>query len=121
MTRSAVVAAASALCLGAAVIMLRAFTGGVTRVERARRIIVTIPAGTADDLARGRPTRSVPTYISAHTGDTLLLVNDDKADHMLGPFYVGGRQSLTVPLWSPGTYRGTCVLQPNHRFTLVVR
>ena len=114
-------AAASALCLGAAVILLRAFPGHARPVGQPRRITVTIPAGTAENVARGRSTRSVPTYISAHVGDTLLLVNDDKADHMLGPFYVGGRQSLTVPLWSAGTYRGTCVLQPNHHFTLVVR
>ena len=114
-------AIAVALCLGAAALLLSASAGTSGQPGDARRILITIPPGTASNVARGQPARSVPTHISARVGDTLLLVNDDTADHMLGPFYISSHQTVSVPLQRAGTYRGTCVLQPNHHFTIVVR
>lgn len=84
-------------------------------------IRITIPAGTAARLAAGQRTSGVPTRIVARVGDTLRLLNSDRSEHMIGPFYVGPRQEMTVPLERAGVYSTTCALQPNHRTEIVVR
>jgi len=49
------------------------------------------------------------------------LMNDDRSEHMIGPFHVAAGQEMTVPLERAGVYSSTCALQPNHRAEIVVR
>lgn len=86
-----------------------------------RLVSVVVPSGTAARIAAGRPVRAVPSRIVARAGDTLRLVNRDRASHTLGPFLVGPGETMTSHLARPGTYTGDCTAHPTQKFAIVVR
>ena len=45
---------------------------------------LVIPSGTAERVARGETPPTVPDSMTFVLGDTLLVRNEDKADHELG-------------------------------------
>ncbi len=50
-----------------------------------QEIVLTIPSGTADQVARGEQPPSIPENMVFVVGDTLVVKNDDTVDHKLGP------------------------------------
>lgn len=77
-----------------------------------------IPLGTAKQMDAGQPTDVFPSELTVHVGEVLRIVNDDDRGHVLGPFYVGARQTLTQRFTSPGELSGTCSVHADGTFTL---
>ena len=50
-----------------------------------REIVLTIPVGTADQIARGEQPPSIPENMTFVVGDRLVVNNEDAVDHKLGP------------------------------------
>jgi hypothetical protein len=50
-----------------------------------REIVLTIPAGTADQVARGEQPPSIPQNMMFVVGDRLVVKNEDSVGHKLGP------------------------------------
>lgn len=72
-----------------------------------------IPAGTGDRLDRGDRIELLPARIDARVGETIRIRNRDERGYVLGPFYVGPRETLTQKFVSPGTFRGACAVHPS--------
>jgi hypothetical protein len=104
--------AAAALVL---VLVLRDDTSSGRVVE------VTIPAGTKARLDRGDRTAGIPRRIEGRVGDTLRIVNRDRAPHTVAGFPVAAGQALELPLRSPGVTEGMCTAHPEDRVAIVVR
>lgn len=94
---------------------------GAVRVtgERADRRYV-IPAGTGQRLSAGEKLNLLPGRITARVGDVITIVNDDDRGYLLGPFYVGPRETLSQRFTSPGVFTGSCVVHPSGELQLVV-
>jgi hypothetical protein len=82
---------------------------------------LVIPAGTAESIARGEETPSIPDEMVFVVGDTLLIANQDDSDHQLGPVWVppGSRASLVLDEVNNFAY--SCSFQPSRYLGLDVR
>lgn len=80
-----------------------------------------IPSGTGARLDGGEAVEILPARIDARVGETIRIVNRDDRGYLLGPFYVGPRETLTQRFVSPGTFRGECAVHPSGQLVLVVR
>lgn len=79
-----------------------------------------IPAGTGARLDAGEPVSLLPARIAAHVGEVLRIRNDDTRGYLLGPFYVGPRETLEQRFTSAGTFTGTCEVHPSGQLVLTV-
>lgn len=86
-----------------------------------RDIELTIPLGTAEQVAAGKQPPDIPTNISFIVGDTLVIHNEDSVDHQLGPVWVppGATARLTMELGENLSY--ACTFQPSRYLGLDVR
>lgn len=80
-----------------------------------------IPAGTGARLDRGEKLALLPPRIDARVGQVIRIVNNDTRGYLLGPFYVGPRETLTQRFTSPGTFEGACAVHPSGRLVLEVQ
>jgi hypothetical protein len=90
--------------------------------DRAPQIVeLVIPAGTAERIAKGEETPSIPDEMVFVVGDTLLITNQDDRDHQLGPVWVppGSRASLVLDEVNNFAY--SCSFQPSRYLGLDVR
>jgi len=75
------------------------------------RILMVIPDGTADLVAQGQQPPSLPESMLFVIGDTLVVRNDDRVDHQLGPLWIpaGSEASLQKPAcnWRPAEILST--------------
>lgn len=68
---------------------------------RPRWLNFAIPSGTAERVARGETPPTVPQFHDLLFGNTLLVTNEDKADHELGPLFfntTGTSATLSIEL-----------------------
>jgi hypothetical protein len=88
-----------------------------------REIVLTIPAGTSAQVARGEQPPSIPENMTFVVGDTLVVQNEDSENHKLGPLWIPARSSAQLSLdqeenlayecsFQPGKYLGLDVRQP---------
>ena len=88
-----------------------------------REIVLSIPAGTSAQVARGERPPSIPENMTFVVGDTLVVRNEDSADHKLGPLWIPANSSAQLSLdqeenlayecsFQPGKYLGLDVRQP---------
>src|SRR5262245_949173 len=63
-----------------------------------REIVLTIPSGTADQVARGEQPPSIPQNMTFVVGDTLIVKNEDSVDHKLGPLWIPANSSAQLSL-----------------------
>ena len=49
-----------------------------------QEVMLTIPAGTAEQVARGEQPPTIPKDMIFVVGDTLVMKNEDNVDHKLG-------------------------------------
>jgi len=88
-----------------------------------REIVLTIPAGTSAQVARGEQPPSIPENMTFVVGDTLVVTNEDSVDHKLGPLWIPANSSAQLSLdqeenlayecsFQPGKYLGLDVRQP---------
>jgi hypothetical protein len=90
-------------------------------VRAPRQITLTIPAGTADQVARGEQPPSIPENMTFVVGDTLIVKNEDAADHKLGPLWIPANSSAQLALDQEESLAYECTFQPGKYFGLDVR
>jgi hypothetical protein len=86
-----------------------------------QEVILTIPAGTAEKVARGEQPPSLPPDMVFVVGDTLVVVNDDLVDHKLGQLWIPANSSARLPLNEEQNMAFECSFQPGNYFGLDVR
>src|SRR5215208_5158633 len=86
-----------------------------------REITLTIPVGTADQIARGEQPPSIPENMSFVVGDTLVVRNEDSKDHKLGPLWIPANSSAQLSLDQEESMAYECSFQPGKYFGLDMR
>ncbi len=89
-------------------------------VRPPRAITLTIPAGTADLVARGQQPPSIPKDMVFVVGDRLVVRNDDSVTHKLGPLFIPANSSVQLALNQEETVAYECSFQPGKYFGLEV-
>ncbi len=85
-----------------------------------KTILVTVPAGTADLVARGEQPPSIPKDMAFVVGDTLEVVNQDNVDHQIGPLWIPPGTSASLVLGKPESLAFECSFQPGNYIGLDV-
>lgn len=89
---------------------------------RAPKVIeLVIPNGTAASVASGETPPSLPSAMTFVVGDTLLVRNNDVADHELGPLWIPAGTSASLALNAVQSYAYDCTFQAGNYFNLDVR
>lgn len=86
-----------------------------------REIVLIIPAGTSDQIARGEQPPSIPENMAFVVGDRLVVRNDDVVDHKLGPLWIPANSSAQLSLDQEESLAYECSFQPGKYFGLDVR
>jgi hypothetical protein len=84
-------------------------------------VILTIPAGTAAEVARGEQPPSIPQDMIFVVGDTLVVKNEDNVDHKLGQLWIPANASARLALNEKENMAFECSFQPGNYFGLDVR
>lgn len=88
---------------------------------RAPKVIeLVIPLGTAERVARGETPPTIPDSMVFVVGDTLLVKNDDSANHELGPLWIPAGSFASLSLNAVQSYAYACSFQPSKYFGLDV-
>ena len=91
-------------------------------VDRSAQVFVlTIPPGTADQVARGEQPPSIPADMTFIVGDVLVVKNEDTAPHELGPLFIPPDSSAQLEFASEESYSYSCSFEPTNTFGLDVR
>lgn len=70
-----------------------------------------IPAGTQEELKRGREPAGLPPYrLNVKVGDTLEVVNRDSVAHTYGFIVVSPGQTARYTFRRAGEFRGSCTV-----------
>ena len=86
-----------------------------------REIVLTIPVGTADQIARGEQPPTIPENMTFVVGDRLVVNNEDAVDHKLGPLWIPANSSAQLSLDQEQNLAYECSFQPGKYFGLDVR
>ena len=86
-----------------------------------REIVLTIPAGTAAEVARGEKPPSIPENMTFVVGDKFVVRNEDTVDHKLGPLWIPANSSAQLSLDQEENLAYECSFQPGNYFGLDVR
>ena len=86
-----------------------------------REIVLTIPAGTSEQIARGEQPPSIPENMTFVVGDRLVVTNQDVVDHKLGPLWIPASSSAQLSLDQEENLAYECSFQPGKYFGLDVR
>ncbi len=86
-----------------------------------QRIEITIPAGTAEKVANGEGTPSIPQNMVFVTGDILVVNNQDVVDHRLGELFIPSMSSASLSMNDANNFSYQCSFQPTKTFGLDVR
>jgi plastocyanin len=93
---------------------------GSTRPVRAPPTTRSRSAGAGEALDGGEPLEILPGEMEVHVGEVIEIINDDDRGHLVGPFYVGARETLRQRFSSPGRFIGVCTVHPSGELVLVV-
>jgi hypothetical protein len=85
-----------------------------------REIVLTIPAGTAAQVARGEQPPSIPENMTFVVGDRFVVKNDDSVDHKLGPLWIPANSLAELSLDQEENLAYECSFQPGNYFGLDV-
>ena len=86
-----------------------------------KEIVLTIPAGTSKQIARGEQPPSIPSNMTFVVGDTLIVNNQDTVDHKLGPLWIPPNSSAQLSLNQQDNFAYECTFQAGNYFGLDVR
>jgi len=86
-----------------------------------REIVLTIPSGTADQIARGEQPPAIPENMTFVVGDRLVVNNEDAVDHKLGPLWIPANSSAQLALDQEENLAYECTFQTGNYFGLDVR
>jgi hypothetical protein len=84
-------------------------------------VILTIPVGTAEQVARGEQQLSIPENMTFVVGDQLIVRNEDSVDHKLGPLWIPANSTAQLSLDQEANLAYECTFQPGKYFGLDVR
>lgn len=79
-----------------------------------------IPAGTQARLDAGETVEIVPASLTVRVGESIRIVNDDDANHVVGGFFVPAGATLQQHFNSAGELIGECDVHPSGTFRLIV-
>jgi hypothetical protein len=85
-----------------------------------RDITLTIPAGTAEEVAGGEKPPSIPENMNFVVGDKLVVKNQDSFDHKLGPLWIPANSTAQLSLDQEESLAYECSFQPGKYFGLDV-
>lgn len=86
-----------------------------------RAIVLTIPFGTSEQIARGEQPPAIPENMTFVVGDRLVVRNEDSTDHKLGPLWIPANSSAQLALDQEENLAYECTFQPGNYFGLDVR
>lgn len=86
-----------------------------------KTILLTIPAGTAELVARGEQPPTLPENMIFVVGDLLIVKNEDSADHMLGPLWIPAGADAHLQLSNEESLAFECSFQTSKYIGLDVR
>jgi len=86
-----------------------------------KAIILTIPAGTAESVARGEQPPSLPENMVFVVGDVLTVRNQDSVDHQLGPLWIPAGASANLGLGTEENLAYECSFQTTNYIGFDVR
>jgi hypothetical protein len=86
-----------------------------------QEIVLSIPAGTAEQVSRGEKPPSIPENMIFVVGDTLVIENADTVDHKLGPLWIPANSLARLSLDEKENLAFECTFQPGSYFGLDVR
>jgi hypothetical protein len=86
-----------------------------------QEVVLTIPAGTAEKVARGEQPPSIPQDMVFVVGDTLVVKNEDNVDHKLGQLWIPASSSAQLALNEEQNMAFECSFQPGNYLGLDVR
>jgi len=84
-------------------------------------IELVIPLGTAERVARGEDSLSLPADIAFVVGDTLVVRNEDSVTHQLGPVFIPAGSSASLTFDKVQNYAYACSFQTERYLDLNVR
>src|SRR4026209_2851542 len=85
-----------------------------------QEILLTIPEGAADQVARGQQPPSIPESMIFVVGDILVVQNQDVVDHKLGPLWIPANSSARLSLDREGSLAFECSFQSDNYLGLDV-
>lgn len=86
-----------------------------------QEVVLTIPLGTADQVARGEQPPAIPIDMVFVVGDVLVIRNEDTVDHKLGSLWIPATSSAQLALGQEENLAYECTFQPGNYFGLDVR
>jgi len=86
-----------------------------------KAIVLTIPAGTAEQVARGEQPPTLPENMIFVVGDLLIVKNEDAVDHQLGPLWIPAGASAHLQLSNEENLAYECSFQTSKYIGLDVR
>jgi hypothetical protein len=112
------------MLLGIAIGVLISVVSFLFLQETARppqEIVLTIPSGTAEQVARGEQPPSIPKDMIFVVGDTLVMKNEDSVDHKLGELWIPANSTAQLALNEEQNMAFECSFQAGNYFGLDVR
>ena len=88
--------------------------------DQANRVVLEIPAGTADLIAKGGSAPQIPSSMTFVAGDILVVKNDDTVSHQLGPIWVPPLSSGVLQIETADEYSYACTFEKSKVFGLTV-
>jgi hypothetical protein len=86
-----------------------------------KSILLTIPAGTAEQVARGEQPPALPENMIFVVGDILIVTNEDAVDHQMGPLWIPAGASAQLALATEANLAYECSFQTSKYIGLDVR
>jgi hypothetical protein len=84
-------------------------------------ITLVIPAGTAAKVALGEQPTSIPADMTFVVGDTLVVNNEDYADHQLGPLFIPAGTKASMTFNTIQNYAYSCTFTPTKYIGLDIK
>ncbi len=83
---------------------------------------IIIPQGTQAQLRGGMGDNIIPSelHLSLTGQNTLVIRNDDIADHKVGPFFIRAGETIRQEFRSPATFVGTCTIRHGAEVSIIV-
>lgn len=86
-----------------------------------KAIILTIPNGTGELVARGEQPPTLPANMVFVVGDVLIVKNEDVIDHQMGPLWIPAGASAHLALTTEENLAFECSFQTSKYIGLDVR
>lgn len=79
-----------------------------------QEIVLTIPAGTAEQVAGGQQPLTIPENLTFVVGDTFIIKNEDAVDHKLGTLWIPAHSTAQMSLGSEESLLFECSFRPDN-------